>query len=148
MFIDNALYMANAQSITTGASTDYVDLIANGATKDLKLVGFSDVWAVLRTPVAFTTDKAGDTVTFTLQHGDLTSFLDGVTLNTSGAVAKATLIAGYEIMAVKLPRNLKRYVRAYMTVSTSAGTIATGKMDAYLVRDYDKLVGELNSMHA
>lgn len=148
MLLDNALLMADAQSITTGASTDYIDTLASGL---VERVGSGNVepYAVLRLPVAFTTNKSTDTVTFTLQTAAEASFLvTGVTLNTSGAVAKASLIAGYEVMAVRLPRNVKRYIRAYMTVSTDAGTIATGKLDAYVTLDYQKNVSRLSTSGA
>jgi hypothetical protein len=54
-------------------------------------------------------------------------------LATSGAIAKATLVAGYKALQIKIPANTKRYVGVIYTVATA--DLTAGKFHAFLSKD-------------
>lgn len=54
-------------------------------------------------------------------------------LATSGAIGKATLIAGYKAYQIKIPANTKRYVGVIYTVGTAV--LTAGKFTAFLSKD-------------
>src|SRR4051812_48595509 len=105
--VDHNLYMSDAQAVTASAastrSLDFATATRNiGAGEPLELV----------VQVATTTGSAGSsTVTFALQDSaDNSSFADVV---ASAAIAKATLVAGYEALRIRLPSGLRRYIQVY-----------------------------------
>ena len=49
------------------------------------------------------------------------------------AIAKATLVAGYEALRVRLPAGLRRYIQVTYTVDTN--DLTAGAFNAYLVLD-------------
>jgi hypothetical protein len=114
--------------LAVGAHTlgvDYIDLGPGGtlpANKPIYFVAF--------VPTAFTSAGAA-TLQAKLQTDDNTAFSGAIDLKDSGAVAKATLIAGYEIYSVAIDRSLaKRYLRVTGTVGTADGT--GGTITSYL----------------
>ena len=130
MIIDRFNEFSDAQAVTaTAASTNTVDLNAAG-----KIEG-KPYYLHIKVNTTATADGAA-TVTFALQTDDNTGFSSATALWTSAAVAKATLVAGYEV--IRLPINglaLERYLRVYYTVGT--GPLTAGKFDAFLAPDGD-----------
>lgn len=133
MIMDDFLNIADAMSITTSAaSTDYIDTLAKGDDN-------VSPYFVVRVDTAFTSASANSTVEFKLQCDDNTSFTSAKNLWTSGAIAKASLVAGY-FCKVRVPPGAERYLRGYVTVSVSAGTNVdgtAGKADMGFTKDAD-----------
>ncbi len=130
MIIDKFLQVSDAQAVTaSAASTDVIDTgAANRAIGDV-----TSLAAVITVDQAATADGAA-TVTFSLQDSaDNSSFADVV---ASAAIGKADLTAGKQAAVLKLPSNLRRYIRVYYTVGT--GPLTAGKFSAQIVMDYNR----------
>ena len=107
---------------TTAASTDIVDLgaardIGNGEPLELVILVTQSV----------------TTVTFTLETDDNAAFSSPVVLANSGAIGKAALGAGTEVLRVKVPLDAERYLRTNYTVAT--GPLTAGTFTAFLAHD-------------
>lgn len=127
MIIDKELMMSNAQAVTvTAASTDVIDL---GAHLGLDPGVSDDMWLQIRVDTACEASGSA-TVAFALQTDDAENFGSATTLWTSTAIGKAALVAGYDVVRMRLPLGLKRYVRVYYTVAT--GPLTAGKFDAFI----------------
>lgn len=130
---DNSLILSDEQAVTaTADSTNHIDL---GAGKDHK--GNALIPGAGRTGKMFlnitvdvtTTSGGATTADFALQDSaDDTSF--AATPIIISAVAKATLVAGYRVMRMPLPPNLRRYVKVVYTVNVADFT--AGKFSASL----------------
>lgn len=112
---------------TTAASTDIIDLgvvrdIGNGEPMEL---------VILCTETATASGSA--TVTFTLETDDNSGFSSAAVLASSGAIGKAALTAGTEVLRVKVPLGVERYLRTNYTVAT--GPLTAGKFTAFLAHD-------------
>ena len=80
----------------------------------------------------------GTAVTFAFQTDSDVAFGSAATLWTTGAVAKATLVAGYRVTGqggLPLPDGCERYLRMLYTTDDTFET--TGILDAYLSNDAD-----------
>jgi hypothetical protein len=75
------------------------------------------------------------TVNFKLETDDAEDFSASVLLAFSGAIAKASLVAGFDAWRLALPIGAKRYGRLYYEVGT--GPLTAGKFTAALVKDLD-----------
>lgn len=127
MILDKELMMSEAQVVTaTAASTNVIDL---GARLGLDPGLSDDLWLQIRVDAAAAASGSA-TVTFALQTDDDKDFGSATTLWTSTAIGKATLVAGYNVVRMRLPLGVERYVRAYYTVAT--GPLTTGKFDAFI----------------
>ncbi|MBL0320286.1 MAG: hypothetical protein IPP74_13500 [Alphaproteobacteria bacterium] len=122
MILDKGLILSDAQVVTTTAtSTDYIDQLAAGDA----IGAFG--WFICSIAVTLAT---GTSIKVTLQHdsdsafGTVTTLVDGPVLTTAVANAAKTLLA------VKIPLNAKRYIRANYTI---VGTYDTGSaVDAFI----------------
>lgn len=128
MYVDNNLMMSDAQAVTaSAASTKSID--AGLALRD---IGSGEpVYLVIKVD---TTATSGGTTTvdFALQDSaDNSSFAD-TGVKVSG-IAKATLVAGYQVLAVALPIGLRRYIQVYYTVNSN--NLTAGAFTATLVKD-------------
>lgn len=132
MLIDSLLEMSDAQAettVTTHASTDVLDLKKAGN------VLANELFLVVTVNEAVASNGAA-TVAFDLQTSDAEAFGSGVdTLIATGAIGKATLVAGYTVIRTRLPTGLKRYVRMVYTIGTAA--LTAGKFSAALVPGTD-----------
>lgn len=130
MFIDKNLVLSDAQVITnaSAATTDYVDTLAAG---DAIYPGA--VMEFLVDTTATTADSG--TVTFSIQTDDNSSFSSATTLAATGAIAAATLTAGYKPLVVVVPQGCERYIRGYYTL---ANNLTAGKFDCRIVSHSDK----------
>lgn len=98
-------------------------------------LGATDAWFVVKIQDAVTSNSAV-TCTFRLISDAQTALTPATATEhfSTGAIAKATLVAGYKVCAVKLPAGTyERFLG--VTVSTSGGTLLTGTMNAYLTLD-------------
>ena len=73
------------------------------------------------------------TVEFKYVESDTADLAAPTVLATSGLIAKATLVAGYPVMKMKIPANVKRYVGVIYNVGT--GVLTTGSFSAFLCKD-------------
>jgi hypothetical protein len=114
MYIDKSLTFSNAQAVTaTAASTDYIDL---GSARQ---IGLAKQLFVLFTVNTTTVSAGATTMTIKIQTDGDVAFGSAADLYTSASIAKATLVAGYQI-AIPIPiSGMERYVRLYYTVSTA-----------------------------
>lgn len=134
--LDAFLEFSNAQAITTTvASTNVLDLHS-------KLGDALEPGAWLRVAVE-TTFASGTSLQAQLQTADTVDFTgtSAVTLVQSAAIAVADLVAGKEMLVVKLPKNCKRYLRVYYP---HVGVVHTaGKVDAYIQNNVDSLITDV-----
>lgn len=88
------------------------------------------IYFVAFVPTAFTSGGAA-TLQVKLQTDDNSAFSSATDVEDSGAVAKATLVAGYEIFSVAIDRStVERYLKVTGTVGTADGT--GGTITSYL----------------
>jgi hypothetical protein len=121
--------MSDEQAVTaTAASTNSIDLMAAGVLDDMS--HRYRVKCSVGSEAAVSTGAT--TVTVALQDSaDDSSFAD--TTLKSGAVAKASLVAGYLIFEGVLPRGTRRYVRGYYTVAVA--NLTAGKFNLQIEVD-------------
>lgn len=135
MYIDKNLQVSNEQAVTaSAASTDVIDF--GQADPD---AGMADLYAVITTDEAAAAAGAA-TVTFSVQDSaDNSTFAD---VAVTVAIAKATLVAGYQHV-IPLPTKLRRYCRVYYTVGT--GPLTAGKFSAQVVAGFQQNVPKPDS---
>lgn len=136
MFIDKLLQVSNEQAVTSSAaSTDVIDFGQANPNS-----GLND-----NITLAITTDEAATasgsaTVTFSIQDSaDNSTFTD---VYATAAIAKATLVAGYQVL-IPVPYKLRRYMRVYYTVAT--GPLTAGKFSAQLVTGVQQNIAQPDS---
>ena len=112
---------------TTAASTDIVDL---GAARDM---GNGEPLELVILVTQNVTAAGAATVTFALETDDTAGFSSPVVLASSGAIGKAALSAGTEVLRVKVPLDAERYLRTNYTVAT--GPLTAGTFTAFLAHD-------------
>jgi hypothetical protein len=126
MIMDKNLMVSAAQAVTaSAASTNYIDL---GAAGD----AYVSSWLVVQVREAATASGSA-TVDIDIQCDDNTSFSSATSLYKVSAVPKATLVANYEAIKVRIPQGCERYLRVYYTVAT--GPLTAGTFDAFVVSD-------------
>jgi hypothetical protein len=133
MFIDNQLYMSDAQTFAsvTGAtpSTSYIDMtVAGNAGQPL--------WVIIRVETVFVTAGSNPTLTVALQCDSDSAFGSATTLWTEATIAEATLVDEYTIYKAPLPDGCERYLRVLYTPSAAYDS---GKIDAFLTMNPDRL---------
>ncbi len=119
---------------TTGQIGDVIDLGALGIGKGNVDNVFIEVWVT----EAFTADGAA-TLTIAVQTDDAAAFSSAVTKQTTQAIGKATLAAGYRIPLGTILQGTEQYIRLYGTVAT--GPMTAGALSAGLVLDRDTNIG-------
>ena len=130
---DHDLMLADEQAVTTAAATASTNIYDQAVVGD---IGEGEVLE-LNIRVAETVTSGGSaTVTFGLQTDDNTSFSSATLLWTSSAIAKATLVAGYQLPPVRIPRGVERCLRGLITVATA--DLTAGKFDMWISRTVDR----------
>lgn len=126
--VDNNLYMSDAQAVTaSAASTNVLDL----ATATRNIGNGQAIELVVQVATTVAASGGASNVTFSLDDSaDNSSFAVVV---ASMAIPKATLVAGYEALRIRLPLGLRRYIRVYYTVDTN--NLTAGAFNAYLALD-------------
>lgn len=138
MILDKRNEFMDAVALNTGAAGTYLvgDVIDTSlVNRDLGLG--ADLWVVLRVTTAVT--SAGDaTVQFKVSSDAQAAIAtDGSATDhlTTAAIPKATLVAGYTILAARLPAGTyERYLGILQITGTAA--LTAGAVDAFLVDDY------------
>jgi hypothetical protein len=112
---------------TTAASTDIIDL---GVVRD---IGNGEPMELVILCTESATASGSATVTFTFETDDNSGFSSAAVLASSGAIGKAALTAGTEVLRVKVPLGVERYLRTNYTVAT--GPLTAGKFTAFLAHE-------------
>ena len=117
MIFDNTNKFSSSQAVTvTAASTNVIDLGVSG--RDIGLGELVPLWIGVDADFATLTS-----LTVSVQTDDAENFGSAVTVVSTGAVAVADLVNGYQFAIANIPNNvLGRYIRLNYTV---AGTTAT-----------------------
>ena len=126
MWIDKQLLLANNQAPTSTGDTDtenVIDLVKRGGAND-ELIAI-----VLVTETVTSSDAA--TVQFTLKHSQNGS--SWTTIASTASIAKADLTAGTVMLAIRLPKELYRYIKGTFTIGKAA--LTAGKFYVALVKD-------------
>jgi hypothetical protein len=128
MITDNNLYMSDAQAVTaSAASTKSLDFattlrqVGNGEPIELVVVVKSALLA------------SGGAANLTVALQDSADNASFATVVSGPAVAKASLVAGYELLRIRLPAGLRRYIQVYYTADTNDFT--SGTVNAFLAID-------------
>lgn len=133
MIIDKMLEFADASTAYTNVGTltigDVVDL---GASPTLKDIGNGEpLYLVIKVDTAI--EGASSTSTFKLVSDSTSNLTTSPTTHwASGALAPATLIAGYTVACIALPISMtyERYLGITVTVATANTT--AGKVNAFM----------------
>jgi hypothetical protein len=130
MIRDKELILSADQAVTvSAASTNIID-----QTKAGDALAGAELYLEILVKEAVAAVGAA-TVTFSIETDDNASFSSPTTMLATAAIAKATLVAGYVALKVKLPIGTEQYLRVYYTVAT--GPLTAGKFDAFLVADVE-----------
>lgn len=131
MILDAELEFSNAQAPTSSgdnASTNYVD---TGVAQGLIGPG-GDIEIIIQVDTAADSSGDGASVTFEVETDDNSSFTSAAVLLTTGAVAEATLVAGYEVAHWRLPiKSVERYLRVNYNISGE--DLTAGAFSAFVV---------------
>jgi len=126
MYIDRQNLFGQDQAVTVSApSTDYIDL---GSARD---IGDGTPLDILVLCTETVTAAGAATLQVALQTDDNAAFSSATNLVLSDAIPKASLIAGTELLRVKVPHGTERYLRLYFTVGT--GPLTAGKFTSGLI---------------
>jgi len=128
MMYDKLLTFGTDQAVTsTAASTDIIDL---GAVRD---IGNGEPMELVILCTESATASGSATVTFTFETDDNSGFSSALVLAGTSAIGKASLTAGTEVLRVKVPLGVERYLRVNYTVAT--GPLTAGRFTAFLARN-------------
>lgn len=132
-YTDKQLTVSDAQAVTaTAVSTNAYDTTATTPIRNLGIG--RQVFMLISTSIAATAAGAA-TVTFELIQADDAALTTNVeVLAASAAIAKATLVVGYQL-AMALPSNTRRFIGVRYTVAT--GPLTAGTFTAGIVLDRD-----------
>jgi len=127
---------SSVQAVTATAISDVKDLgpfwsgTQSNPTTNLGATG-QEIYLVINVTEAATAAGAA-TVTFSLESDSTADLATSATVHwTSAAIGKATLVVGYNVIALCLPYgSYERYLGVRYTVAT--GPLTAGKFDAFL----------------
>lgn len=127
MIVDNNLYMSDAQAVTaSAASTKSLDF---GSA--LRHIGDGEELNLVVQVASTLTSGGSATVQVSLQDStDNSSF---TTVASGPAIAYGSLPAGTELLRIKLPAGLRRYIQVYYTIGTA--DLTGGTFNAFLTLD-------------
>jgi hypothetical protein len=136
MLIDKQNEFADSQAITVDAiSTNVIDTLPMTSNPNLtsNLGGANAGYLVIQVDTAFTAAGAA-TMTITLESDSTANLATSPTVHwSSGAIAKATLIAGYQIVTQMPVSQYERYVGLRYTIAT--GPMTAGALSAFISKD-------------
>ena len=137
MILDKRNEFCDAVALNTGGAAAYQvgDILDLGAT-GMNIGDGEDIWLAI---VVQTTATSGGSATgaFALITSDNSDLSSPTVVLTSPAIAVATLVAKYVILAVAIPFvDFKRYIGIQQTTAVAAFT--AGKIDAFLTLDFAK----------
>ena len=130
MFIDKELEFSSAQAVTASAASENV--IDNSEARD---IGMSDLYAHITVDESVTAAGSA-TVEFVLQKDSAENFSSAEDVMSTGAFAKADLVAGKQIF-IKIPFHAdKRYLR--MNYVVASGPVTAGAFTAAIITGVQK----------
>ena len=137
MILDRYNEFSSAEAHTTAAEHASDSTVDLGASDILK---FDAEARRIRFHCVVTTTVSGtsSTVQVKLETDSTDAFSSAATLYDSGAIAEATLVAGYKVTGeggLLLPSNCERYLRVTYTIGTAV--LTAGAFDAFLSNDAD-----------
>lgn len=143
MILDKQNLFSDAQTLVASvgafASTNVIDL---GIARDIGGATRPEMQLVCQIVTTYLASGGASTLTVALQtSADNSSW---TTLASSAAIAKATLVAGYEFGFTYFPDPTSRYLRLLYTIATNDGTAgaitagfaAAKDLQAYYARGY------------
>jgi hypothetical protein len=138
MILDELNEFADATSVIATATTETIlgDVIDLGATPTLRDLGAGEpLYLVIQIDTSVAASGGAANVTFKLKSDSTANLATSATTHwTSGAIAKATLVAGYAlVIALPLGVTYERYLGVTFTADTNDTT--AGKANAFLTRD-------------
>lgn len=128
--LDDKLKFSDAQTVTTTEDSDEkIDLGALTDDRGTALAKFGNKDGKINLVIAVVAaPTAGTSIQFALEDSaNDTNF--AATEILTGVILIATLVAGYEVMNIALPNNLRRFLKIVYTVD---GTTTSTEIDAYL----------------
>jgi len=126
MILDALLRVSSEQAVTvSAASTSSIDTKAAGDSYEGAFVYF-------KCDTAAASGSSASTVNFLIQTSATSSFASTTTLFDSGAIAEASVVAGYEVNG-RLAQGALRYIRGYYTVGSQS--LTAGAFSGYIVKD-------------
>lgn len=135
MLMDKQNEFSAAQAVTASAiSTNVIDLtLGQSGLTTIDIANGEPIFLYIQVDTAVTQTGSG-TVTFSLESDSTANLATSATVHwTSSAIAKATLVAGYEVARLAIPLGAyERYLGVRYTVSE---TLLTGAFTAALVKD-------------
>lgn len=128
MIIDRLNTFANALALSTAAPAtaqfgDIIDLNAAGDAYGKEL------YLIIQVSTAVTSAGSA-TVQFKLETDNDEAFGSATELWAGSAIGKATLVAGYQVVAIRIPAGCERYLRVTQTIGTAA--LTAGAAHAFL----------------
>ena len=135
MIIDTQALFSDDQAVTaTAVSSNIIDLgatgtVVGGSSALGRDIGKGTPIELLIQWTAAATAAGAATGTVDLETDDNSSFSSATTLATTGAIGKATLVAGHQMKIHYMPRGAERYIRLNYTVATgplTAGAVTAG----------------------
>lgn len=133
MILDaQTLFDEQAQHLTTGASTNLLDL-GPGANRNLGVGNRLYVVAVVTT--AMTDSGSDSTMTLTLETDSAAAFSSATTAQTIGTFSAASAAGTRLVVALNPDAIVERYLRVKYTVAN--GDLTTGKFSVFIVNDID-----------
>jgi hypothetical protein len=134
MILDKQMLFSDAQAVTTTiVSTNIMDLGPMHADNTDRDIGAGTTLRLVIITDTAAQSTASSTVTFSLETSDTATFGTATTLWASAAVAKATLVAGYKVADIALPRGFLKYARVKYTVATA--DLTTGAFTSFICKD-------------
>lgn len=135
---DAKLRFSDGQAETTVAAHDSTNIINLGAGYDeWKAALIADYGEAAKElylhVIVSTTFTSGGSATLQValqDSADGAAFAATSPPVATAAIAKASLVAGYELLRVKLPSDLRQYVKLVYTIGTAAMT--AGAVDAWI----------------
>ena len=130
MILDERTEFSDAQTVTSTAISDVIDL---GATPTLRSLGAGEPLYLVISVDEAVTAVGSATVTFSLESDSTADLATSATVHAAtAAIGKATLVAGYTAAIFPLPviANYERYLGVRYTVAT--GPLTAGKFSAFL----------------
>lgn len=141
MLIDTQNEFSDAQAVTaTAISTNVIDLtLGQSGLTTIDIATGEPIYLTILTTTAAAAVGAA-TVTFSLESDSTADLATSATVHwTSAAIGKATLVAGYTVVQMAIPRgNYERYLGVRYTVAT--GPLTAGAFDAFLSREPHNIV--------
>jgi hypothetical protein len=133
MYIDKRHEFADATEKLDTGITDVIDLGSTNTTRDI--ASGKPLFLVIQVDTAVTRAAGACTVTFSLESDSTANLATSATIHAAtSAIAKATLVAGYQTVLALPPGEYERYLGVRLTFSAAADT---GKFNIFITDNVD-----------